>query len=218
MIKQSALQSETFPKQISLSAEFPEPSSKTSHDICIERVTTQSQMEEVYKLHHDSYVALGYHEPTDDGMLRYYEKFDWSEDTAVFVATFHGAIVGTISCSIVSGKQELPMDKTFLGDAYDLVRETGGFSAIWRLITCPEVRNNLKIVTKLIDTVIAHSLANGVSTIACTIHKKHSRFYQRIFKMTEVASYEGLSDLSNVSACMLRWDAERCPKRCRASS
>jgi len=179
-------------------------------------VKSPSQMEQVYRLHHDNYVALGYHQPEDNGMLNYYKDFDWHEDTQVYSAIIDEQLVGTISSTVVKKKSDLPLDPCFCKDAYKLLDECGQFSLIWRLMTKPKVRSNFKVVTKMINAIMEHNLSiNKVKVMVCTVHQKHVSFYRRAFGLKLLANYDDIASLNNVPAAMLRWDIDQCPGQCR---
>ncbi len=182
-------------------------------NIEIKKVTSLREMRAVYKLHHDSYVDLGYIEPRPSGTLEYYSDYDWDENTAVFIAVMNNEIVGTISTSIVNNRDKMPLENNFLDIGEKIIDEKGRFGVIWRMITAPGVRSSIKIVTRLMNQVIHYNrLDKGIETLTCVVHVKHMRFYQRVFGSRQISDTVTVSGLHNIPVALLRWDIDNLPR------
>jgi hypothetical protein len=156
----------------------------------IRRATTLKDLEAVWRLTHDMYVAEGYAEPQPDGLLRHYPHLDAVPETTVLMAEEEdGTLLGSNSYTL-DGPAGLHVDDDFK-DVADAIREECRRSgerlgASWRIVTRPGCREHLAVVMQLITATVEHSLGCA-DRVLFTFNPKHEGFYRRMLGLETVA-------------------------------
>ena len=172
---------------------------------------TAADLDAVYRLTHDAYVALGYVPPQPDGRLRHYGDVEAAPENVVLVAEEAGAIVGTVSVT-VDGPAGLHVDHDFRA-ACDAVRAEGmPVGAAWRIVTLPDHRASSALVLELIRAVIDVLHRFGVTTALLSFAPNHERAYTRLLGMATIARTEGAADL-RTPAVLMRADVPESARR-----
>lgn len=172
---------------------------------------TADDLDAVYRLTHDAYVALGYIAPQPAGRLRHYADIDAAPENVVLVGDEGGTIVGTVSVT-VDGPARLHVDHDFRA-ACDAVRAEGApVAASWRIVTAPDHRASSALVLELIRAVIDVVRRFGVDTVLMSFAPHHERAYSRLLGMTTLARTEGTADLST-PAVLMRASTLECARR-----
>jgi hypothetical protein len=158
-------------------------------DLIVRKVETQAELEAVYRLTHDAYVAEGYAKPQPDGMLRHYERYDRLEETDIFIAVDNGEIIGTntLTASNLTG---FPMDEDF-PDEVDQIRHRSFImgrylGASWRIATAPECRKGLAVILALIKATVERCAELGINEMIYVFNPKHVPIYKRLLGMSTV--------------------------------
>jgi len=162
----------------------------------------EADMDAVYRLTHDAYVALGYIQPRPEHMLRHYMEIEGLPENMVVVAVDDGAIVGTVSITL-DGPGGLHTDHDFAG-ACDAIRAEGRpIGAAWRIITEPGHRATMALVVELIRAAITVFQHCGTATGLCTFAPRHERVYMRLLGFQTIARTDGVGAV-NTAAVLMR--------------
>jgi hypothetical protein len=181
-----------------------------SLSVDVRPVTTPSDLDEVYRITHDSYVDEGYIAPQPDGMFRHFREVDAACETTVFAAWVDGVIAGTVSWT-VDGPAGLHCDEDF-GDVVDRVRSEGRpLGASWRIAVRREYRGQAAIAMALIGRIVTELFTQGVLTMLATFNPRHERFYRRVLNFRTVARKDAQHGLSSAPVVLMRFDLERIP-------
>lgn len=154
--------------------------------IVVRPVIEPGDLDEVHRLTHDAYLALGYIEPQPDGRFRHYAAVEAAPENMVLVASEGDAIVGTISVAI-DGPCGLPVDHDFV-QTCDAVRAEGRtVGVVWRMVTTPEYRANTKLALALIGASLEVLERFGTDTVLISPTPHHERAYEHIFGLRPIA-------------------------------
>ncbi|MFH1022798.1 MAG: hypothetical protein V1809_05365 [Planctomycetota bacterium] len=182
-------------------------------EIVIRPVQNSGEMDDVYRLTHDSYVERGYCVPQPDGRLIHYPHLDGISETTMLVAIWNGRIVGTNSLTF-DGPEGLHVDAEFKTEC-DVLRATGRrLGASWRIATRKDCRDERKVIMGLIRETVRSFVSEGGETCVFTFNPRHERVYQRLLNMKTVARSEGTAGLTNAPAVFMRCDVETLPVWC----
>ena len=152
----------------------------------IRPATSTADLDAVYRLTHDAYIALGYCAPQPDGRLRHYTDIDTAPENMVVVVEEAGAIVGTVSITL-DGPAGLPSEQRF-GGAVDAIRAEGTvIGACWRLVTEPGHRATDAVLIELMRSTVTVFSGFGVDTALLSLAPRHERAYNRIFGTVTIA-------------------------------
>jgi len=88
-------------------------------DFTIRIIQTQEELNAVYRLTHDQYVAEGYAQPQPDGMLRHYKLYDSLPETNIFGAFKEEKLIGTVSLTR-GNLTGLPCEQEFPKEVQDI--------------------------------------------------------------------------------------------------
>jgi hypothetical protein len=184
---------------------------KTRGDIRLRITESGHDMDAVYRLTYDCYVAKGYCLPNSSGRLIHYPHLDGLEETTVLVIeTGGGEIVGTCSTT-TDNPHGLHVDEDFLSEANQVREEGGVLASSWRIAVDPKYRSGSRVACMLIKGVIEIWHMSGVDTALMTFGPCHEAFYRRYANCMTIARSEGLKDIQNTAAVLMRWDRYRCP-------
>ena len=189
--------------------------SGTAKELTICPIRHSWDLEEVYRLTHDAYLARGYCLPQPDGRLVHYPHLDGIPETTVLVAILNGAVAGTNSLTL-DGLRGLHVDHDFKAEC-DAVRAEGRtLAASWRIATQEELRNETRVVMALIQETVRLLIQKGVQTCVFTFNPRHERIYKKLLNMETLARHEGsVGALQNAPAVFMRLDTEKIPERWR---
>jgi len=182
----------------------------------ITMATTAEAMLSVWKLTHDAYVFSGYADPQPDGILRHYRHLDLIPETTVFTAEDDGDLLGTISVT-EDGPHGLNVDQVFK-DLVDPLRASGLKTAsVWRLVTQPDFRKSLSVVTRLIGQAVEYFEKRQIVLVLMVVNPKHERFYQHMLcfqTISEVRNEKAvkgnpgilmMTDITRLQLCWAAW-------------
>jgi hypothetical protein len=147
-------------------------------------------LEKVWRLTHDIYLAEGYALPQPGGLLRQYPHLDLVPETRVFmVEDENGDLLGSNSYT-VDGPAGLHADEDFK-DVVDGIREDcrrGGLrlGCSWRIVTRPNYRGQLAVAMKLISATL-DSGRHVADTVLYMFNPKHGSFYGRMLGLKTIA-------------------------------
>jgi hypothetical protein len=193
--------------------ENPPNASPVYHDAgydTIQVVTRVDQLEQVYRLTHDCYVAKEYASPQPNGLLLHYPEFDVVPETTVLIATRQEEVVGSVSYT-VRGAEGLTVGHDFDVECKALENEGRTLGAIWRLVVAESCRGSRQVLMALISEAVRRLLMEGVTTCLLVVHPKHAKIYERMLQMRVVARKDGTDGLRNAPAVLLRCDRENLP-------
>lgn len=161
-------------------------------DLTTKQIQTQEELDAVYRLTHDQYVAEGYSEPQPDGMLRHYKLFDSIPETAIFGVYKDEKLIGSVSLT-KANMTGFPCDEDFPEE----VAKIRSCSLImgrrlanyWRLVTDP-ANSNLRTLLLLINAAVEDCCQHRVHEILFVVNPKHVSVYQKLLGMRIVAEKE----------------------------
>ena len=180
----------------------------------IRSVTRVDEMEEVYRLTHDSYVSKSYAENQPNGLLLHYPEFDVIPETTVLGTWHNEKMIGTVSLTI-SGPFGFTLDRDFREDIEKIKNEGRTVAVIWRLVVREDNRSSRAVLIGLISSITRLALNLGVNTCFFEVNPKHERVYQRLLNMTTVSRKDGADGLQHAPAVLLRADLESLPAEWR---
>lgn len=175
--------------------------------ITARKATTLKDLEAVWRLTHDVYVAEGYASPSADGLLRHYPHLDLVPETEVFIAEDEdGTVLGSNSAT-VDGPAGLHADDDFK-DVIDGIREecrrTGKrLGCSWRIVTLPGCRESLPVIMQLISATL-ESGQHRADAVLYTFNPKHESFYGRMLALKTVAGPRDGHAVKGAPAILMR--------------
>jgi hypothetical protein len=182
----------------------------------IRPVANVAEMEEVYRLTHDSYVSKAYAENQSNGLLLHYPEYDVIPETTVLIALQDGKMIGTISVTL-PGPFGYTLDRDFREEIAQLRNEGRQVGVIWRLVVKEECRSSRAVLLGLISAVTRHFLNHGLDTYLFEVNPRHERIYQRLLNMTVMSRKESAEGLQHAPAVLLRGNCENLPAEWRLS-
>ena len=174
------------------------------------------ELEAVYRLTHECYVASEYASPQTNGLLLHYPEYDVVPETKVLVAIHQGEIVGSVSYT-VSDTQGLTIGHDFPEECLQMEKEGRVLCAIWRLVVKTSHRTSRQVLLGLVSEVTRRLLESPMTTFLFVVNPKHARIYQRLLNMRTVAQKDGAEGLNNAPAVLLHGDRETMPPQWRLS-
>ncbi|APB32736.1 hypothetical protein GlitD10_0425 [Gloeomargarita lithophora Alchichica-D10] len=174
-------------------------------------VKDESEMEAVYRITHDAFVAGGYCDPQPNGLLIYNAHLDAIPETTVLVAVYEEEIIGTISWTLDS-PHGLHVDDDFQAEC-DLIRLEGKrLAGSWRIATQKRYQNQRPLVLSLIQGVVDDYLDYGIDTSVFIFDPSHERVYQKLLGMRTVARRDAYT-LTNTPVVLMRVEIAELPDR-----
>lgn len=140
------------------------------------RATTVKELQDAYRLVHDSFVEQGFIIPQPGGLrIRPYEALP---DTATFVAkTRDEQVVGVTSVVMDSTDLGIPSEQAFGSEIAELRQTRHTIAEITNWAIDPEYRRT-SVLTELIRCYIAHLLAQQCQDAVAAISPGHLPFYR----------------------------------------
>ena len=177
--------------------------------LMIRPVADGSELDTVYRLHHDSWVGEGYLDARPDGRLVHHPELDANRNTVILVAIEDRSIVGTNSLTL-DGPLGVPMDHG-LCDEVDRIRAEGHtVMASWRIATEPTCRNRMTVVLALIEETAKWLVASGGTTCIYLFSKCHERIYRKLISATTICDVGAFyPDAPKWHGVLMRTDAKQ---------
>lgn len=184
-------------------------------DPLVRKVLFQDEMDEVYRIVHDSYLERGYIEEQPDGKLIHYPHLDGIPETIVLAAVEDGRIVGTNSITM-DGPCGLHVDADFKEECDRIRAEGRKLASSWRIATRSSCRSERKTVMRLIQETVDQALDHGIETMLFTFNPRHEKIYRKLLNLTTIARSDGsIGSLSHAPAVLMRVDEADIPARWR---
>lgn len=174
-------------------------------------IRNRDELEDVYRLTYKCYVQKGYCKRNDSRMLIHYPHLDELSETAIFVVeNEEGNLIGTVSTTR-DNRYGLHVDEDFLQESDEVRKEGRSLASSWRIAVDQEYRSQSRVARLLVDGSVAYWHASNIETCLMTFNPAHEQFYARYLNCQTLSRKEGLHDLSNAPAVLMRWDASACP-------
>ncbi len=175
--------------------------------ITVRKAATLEDLEAVWRLTHDVYVAEGYASPRPDGVLRHYPHLDRIQETEVFIAEDEaGRLLGSNSAT-VDGPAGLHADDDFrdvIDDIREECRRDGKLlGCSWRIVTRPGCRESLPVIMQLISATL-ESGRRRADVVLYTFNPKHEGFYGRMLALKTVAGPRDGHSVRGAPAILMR--------------
>ena len=173
----------------------------------IRKATTLKDLEAVWRLTHDVYVAEGYAAPSPDGMLRHYAHLDGLPETVVLMAEDEdGRLLGSNSYT-VDGPAGLHADDDFKDVIDDLRVDCRAASlrlgCSWRIVTQPGCRESLAVVMQLVSATLDAG-RHVADVVLYTFNPKHEGFYGRMLGLKTIAGPREGHSVKGAPAILMR--------------
>lgn len=147
--------------------------------VLIRPVATADELDQVYRLHHDSWVHEGHLAALPSGRIIRHPELDVDRNTVILAAFEDGKVVGTNTATL-DGPLGVPMDHG-LKHELDAIRQEGHkLMASWRIATHPSYRNRTSLILQLIAETADWGHRLGGSACVYLFAKRHERVYQRL--------------------------------------
>ena len=181
-------------------------------------INKQEELEHIYSLTYECYIQQGYCSKNSSRKLIHYPKLDNISSTTVFVIeNSKGGLIGTASTTKDS-QHGLHVDLDFHAETEMVRSERKILSSSWRIAVNPNYKSQPQVARLLIDGTVAYWHAAGIETCLMTFNPCHENFYKKYLNCKTLSKNDGLHDLKNAPAVLMRWDASRCPLKARLSN
>jgi len=171
---------------------------------------TLSEMQQIYKLTHECYVASGYCAPKPAGMIVHYPDFDHLPESTHLIAVLGEKVVGAMSLT-EDGPGGFTIEDDFKKECEAIRQEGLKVGSLWRLVVDESTREGRVVVIALMQAIHALLLEQKIETALMVINPKHESVYKRACNATIVARRNETRGLSNAPAVLMRFDPAGLP-------
>ena len=192
---------------------------RTAERIVVTLVRDRHKLDRIHRLVHDAYVDSGYISPQPRGRLIYCPHLDLIPETTVFVAESAGQIVGTSTLTL-DGPAGFHLDDEYPDEVAAVRREVRSLACSWRFALKAPTSQRVRVFLRLIRANQQFLHAVRVQTCLFTLVAHFEPLYRRLFNAHLIASkplgHACTSKKLSMFGCrtvLMRWDAERCPRR-----
>lgn len=154
-------------------------------EIKIRRVINLDDLQKVYKLTHDSFVAAGLCDIQPQRMIIHHPNQDVIPDTYIFLAEINDRPIGSVSFTVDS-EFGLMMDEGFKAQVDRYRKFYGKLAAFWRMIILPEFQSDTRVFRRLVGAAAMCLLKYQIPVCFFTFSPEHARIYERVFHTEEV--------------------------------
>ena len=173
---------------------------------------SREDLEAVWRLTHDVYVAEGYAAPQADGMLRHYALDGLPETTVWLAEDDAGQLVGTLSLTL-DNPVGLHVDEDFK-DVVDGVRgecrrEGKVLGAFWRIVSDPSFRGRLEVSLGLVNAGVEAAASLPVDVSLYTFNPKHESFYRRVLDLEPIAGPRPSHSVQGAPGILMRGERKK---------
>jgi hypothetical protein len=172
------------------------------------RRAMEADMDQVYRLTHDTLVAAGDIIPLPSGKIVSFPGLDGINETSVLVAECEGRIVGTNSLTL-DGPAGLHCDHGFREETNRIRREGRPLASSWRIATSPSFRRGKRLVQDLMVETLRLCLEFELQTCLFVFPPKFESFYQRAIAAETVSRGNISVNGRDLPAVLMRADCER---------
>ncbi|MEL6676979.1 MAG: hypothetical protein AAFR61_32525 [Bacteroidota bacterium] len=144
-------------------------------------LTAKDDLEKVYRLVHDTFVAQKMARNHPSGQLAQYPRYDLQEDSVILLAYFKGVLAGTISFTPHQNSKEFYNGELFQPEIKELYQAGDLAFSCWRLATQGSQRHQLILSLRLIQRCHEIAWRKGLTDCYFSFIKPHLNFYQKIF-------------------------------------
>ena len=184
--------------------------------VTVKLATTQSELEQSYRLLHDVYVLSGFMKPHRSGMR--ISIYNALPGTRTFVAKENGIVIGCIS-SIPDSPFGLPMDQIYKQEVDALRRRGRRLVEVSGLATAPEYsRKGARIFLSLVQNLTAQAHVDGMDDFCIAINPSHKGFYEKGLHFEVFGGLKSYDSVNSAPAYALRLRVKDYMDNCRAES
>ena len=162
--------------------------------INIRKAKTLDDLQRVYRLTHDSFVAAGLCERQPHQMIIHHPDQDVIPETIVFLVEIKGELVGTVSFTIDS-EFGLMVDSGFKQQIDKYRKFYSKVANFWRLAISPAYQNDTRILRNLLGIIASCLLKNQIPVCFFTFSPEHARIYEKLVNTEEVCRGFDTNDL-----------------------
>lgn len=154
-------------------------------EIEIRKVITLHDLQRVYRLTHDSFVAAGLCEKQSHKMVIHHPDQDVIPETIIYMVEINGELAGTVTFTIDS-EFGLMVDSGFKQQIDKYRKFYGKIANFWRLAISPAYQKDTRILRHLLGIIARCLLKNQISVCFFTFSPEHARIYERLVNTEEV--------------------------------
>ncbi len=180
----------------------------------IRKACNEADMDTVYQMTHDAYVAKKYCDPQKNGRLVHYPHLDTIPETVVLLAVVDETVAGSISFT-VDGPKGLSLDDDFFTEIEKFRNRGITLAASWRAVTRHDVRRQKSVFMGLVKTSISLIFRElDIDVLFAAVHPENERAYNRLFNFHTIARQtKSIYTLKNAPAILMRLKKEDVPER-----
>lgn len=160
------------------------------NDVLRVRLAGPRDMEAVYRLAHDTFVAEKYCPPHPSGLLVHHSHLDVIPETTVLIAERGGLLQGTLSLTTDSFAG-LHCEPAFSGEVAaertHCLAERLTLGAAWRIATRAEERRGIAIVAALLTSGFIQLELKEIDRLLCMFNPRHERAWHRLLGLATIA-------------------------------
>jgi hypothetical protein len=193
---------------------YPDVLKLPEESITFKMASTKSELEQSYRLLHDTYVLSGFMKPEPSGMR--ISIYNAVPGTRTFVAIAKGRVVGCMSY-IADSPLGLPMDQIYGSELNEIRRagrrpiEISGFAAKREY-----VQQGPRILLNLVSLLSGHYIIDGIDDSCIAINPAHKGFYEKTFYYEVFGGFKTYNSVNDAPAYALRLKTEAFLENCRS--
>jgi hypothetical protein len=151
----------------------------------IRKAKTLDDLQRVYRLTHDSFVAAGLCEKQSHQMVIHHPDQDVIPETMIFMVEIKNELVGSVTFTIDS-EFGLMVDSGFKQQIDKYRKFYGKVANFWRLAILPAYQNDSRILRHLLGIIASCLLKNQIPVCFFTFSPEHARIYEKLVNTEEV--------------------------------
>jgi hypothetical protein len=181
------------------------PRQVATPSVTVRLIRSSAELQAVYRLTYEAYLAEGYCIVRKDGRLIHYPYLDGIPETRVFGAfNASGEMVGTHSWT-VDGPSGLHVDDDFPIEVDSIRAEGKLLGAAWRLVVAKHFRHR-RTLYRLLSTTVRGMFKSGLEVALSSFNPKHELAYTHLLRMVQVARCDETHGLEHAPSVLMRLD------------
>jgi hypothetical protein len=151
----------------------------------IRKAKTLDDLQRVYRLTHDAFVAAGLCNKQSHNMIIHHPDQDVIPESIIYMVETKDELVGTVTFTIDS-EFGLMVDEGFKQQVDKYRKFYGKVANFWRLAILPAYQNDIRILKLLLGIIANTLLKNQIPVCFFTFSPDHARIYEKLVNTEEV--------------------------------
>ena len=166
---------------------------------------TRTELEQAYRLVHDTYVEKGYIEPQPSGL--HLKLNNALPTTTTFVAKLGDRVVTTVTL-FPDSPLGLPLDELYKIDADTLRKQNYHLAEVGALASAPDFRDRSSLIMLYLSRMLYHYAWRYLKSdyLIITVHAKHQSFYKSILLFEQIGEVKPYKAVNNQPTVLLQLD------------